>query len=78
MFGYFYPENGERFLESMSFASAEEAITWFRDKRSMWQEIRPAGERDMAAFINPVRGDIVVVREIGANNDANSSAMSKM
>lgn len=68
MFGFFYPENGERFSASLSFGSAQEATAYFRDKRSTWQEIKPGSERDKAAFLNPLTGDIVVVREIEVPN----------
>lgn len=61
-FGFFYPENGERFL-SMSFDSAQEAIDWWRDRRSMWVSIK-AGSKDQAAFMQPNTGHIVVVREV--------------
>lgn len=63
-YGYFYPENNQRFLAQLSFGSAEEAAAWWRDKRSMWQEIRAIEPNDKAAFMNPITGDIVVVREV--------------
>lgn len=63
MFGFYYPENGERFLASVQFTTPEEAIAYWRDKRSMWQQIDASG-KDKAAFLNPLTGDIVVVREI--------------
>jgi len=65
MFGYFYPENGERFLASLSFATVQEAIDYFRDKRATWEVVK-AFPPDMTAFLNPRTGDIVVVREITA------------
>jgi hypothetical protein len=65
MYGYFYPENNERFLSSMGFATAEDAIFWFRDRRPTWQRIGPIGKDDLAAFMNPLLGDIVVVRALG-------------
>lgn len=66
MFGFFYPENNQRFLDSMVFENAKEAIEWWRDRRSTWQEI-PAGSKDEAAFMNHNTGHIVVVREIHAS-----------
>jgi hypothetical protein len=63
MYGFFYPENGERFIASLSFQTAQEAIDYWKDKRSTWQEIK-AGGKDEAAFINPNTGDIVVVRRV--------------
>lgn len=71
MFGFFYPENNQRFLESVSFDTAQEAIAYWRDKRAMWQELTVmpvfAGGNDLAAWLNPMTGDIVVVREIHAS-----------
>jgi hypothetical protein len=63
MYGFFYPENGERFISSLSFQTAQEAIDYWKDKRGTWQEIK-AGSKDNAAFMNPNTGDIVVVRRI--------------
>jgi len=64
MFGYFYPENNRRFLESLEFETAADAIAWFRDKRTMWQQFEPQNAGDAAAFLNPLNGDIVVVRKV--------------
>lgn len=62
-YGFFYPENNQRYLAGLSFASAAEAIEWWRDRRNTWQEI-PVGSKDEAAFMNPNTGHIVVVREV--------------
>lgn len=67
-YGFFYPENNQRYLAGLSFDSAAEAIEWWRDRRTHWQQltITPvfAGGSDVAAFLNPTSGEIVVVREI--------------
>lgn len=62
-YGYFYPENNEGVLVHLSFASVEEAVDWWRDRRYRWQELKPAGD-DKAMFLSPLTGGIVVVREI--------------
>jgi hypothetical protein len=64
MYGYFYPENNQRFLQSMEFPTAQGAILWFRDRRSMWHSMAPQSAGDEAAFLNPMTGDIVVVRKL--------------
>lgn len=64
MYGFFYPENNERFLASLSFNSVEEAVAYFKDKRAMWDAIQPQNPADAAAFMNPLSGAIVVVRKL--------------
>lgn len=62
-YGFFYPENNERFLASMSWSTPELAADWFRYRRPTWQEIT-ATPPAKYAFLNPIVGDIVVVRVI--------------
>lgn len=71
MYGFYYPENNQRYLASLSFDSVEEAVAYFRDMRAMWREIKRGPDdkaaflgKDKAAFLNPLTGEIVVVREI--------------
>ena len=63
MYGYFYPENNERYLESMSFPTAQEAIDWFQNRRSTWNQVEPQ-DKSEAAFLSPYDGTIVVVRSV--------------
>ena len=64
MYGYFYPENNQRFLQSMEFETVRAAIDWFQDKRPMWGPLQPQRVGDEMAFLNSLTGDIVVVRKL--------------
>lgn len=63
MYGYFYPENGKRFLASMRFDTIQEATEWFADHVGPWKAIKEKGNNE-AAFLEPSVGHIIVVREI--------------
>lgn len=62
MFGLFYVEGSVRFLPTLSWTTAEQAGAWFRHKRNSWREIMPTNAQDEFGFLNPVTGDIIVVR----------------
>lgn len=64
MYGFYYQENGERFEMEASFATVDEAVTYWHDLwQTKWEAIKPSG-KDAAAFMSPITGAIVVVREI--------------
>lgn len=65
MYGYFYPEDNERCFAGVSFDSVAEAVAWWRDRRSHWQELAVLSiYADKAAFIHPRTREIVVVRVV--------------
>lgn len=61
--GFFYPENGERTLPSISFSSVEEAKAWVSERMSRWQAISATGD-DKSAWMNNMSGSIIVLREV--------------
>lgn len=60
MYSFFYPETNKRaFGEYGSIETAKAA-----PHKALWQEINAPAEQDLAAFLNTVTGEIVVLRKL--------------
>ena len=70
MYSFYYPETNTLVHGNDSdfiFNTADEAIEWFDNAKANWSIIDCKGN-DLAAFMNPWTGDIIVVREMTDNS----------
>ena len=62
MYGLFYPETRERATQK-NYETKQDAVDSFLGKVD-WLRIKPQALEDIAAFMNELTGEILVVREI--------------
>lgn len=66
MFWFFYPETGERFPGvADGFETVEAAVGYWQNNRPAWVWLNTGNDDvNLATFLHPAVGTVVVVREI--------------
>ena len=66
MYKIVYPENGQEVV-SIEFIWMKDATDYWRNKYgTLWVEIKPQHPDDIIAFMQPITGEVVVVRRFEA------------